>query len=281
MVSDIKLHLYSGAGNLFLLADGRRGHCVPEDIKALQTVETITDLCSKHGTDGLMVLEDCEGYDFRMVYYNPDGSGGMMCGNGGRCIVAFAVDLGVSMAGDKYVFEAPDGLHEAEILGIRDGVKTVRLKMIDVAAIDRHEALGVDVPSDGYFLNTGTRHYVRFIDDVDALDLETEGRAIRWAEEFAPVGTNVNYVTPRQTAEGTLLDVRTFEKGVERETQACGTGIVASAISAYTHGITPTDKGESVRYAIKARGGDLAVDFVPAQIAVSVYLTGPAVELPL
>jgi len=281
MVSDITLHLYSGAGNLFLLADGRQGHCVPEDIKALQTVETITELCSRHGTDGLMVLEDCEGYDFRMVYYNPDGSGGMMCGNGGRCIVAFAVDLGVSMAGEKYVFEAPDGLHEAEILAIRDGVKTVRLKMIDVAAIDRHEALGVDVPSDGYFLNTGTRHYVRFIDDVDALDLETEGRAIRWAEEFAPVGTNVNYVTPRQTAEGTLLDVRTFEKGVERETQACGTGIVASAISAYTHGVTPTDKGESVRYAIKARGGDLAVDFVPAQIAVSVYLTGPAVELPL
>lgn len=281
MVSDIRLHLYSGAGNLFLLADGRKGHCVEEDIKALQTVDTIQELCARHGTDGLMVIEDCGGHDFRMVYYNPDGSGGMMCGNGGRCIVAFAADLGVAMKGEKYMFEAPDGLHEAEILSTRDGVKTVRLKMIDVAAIDRHESLEVKVPSDGYFLNTGTRHYVRFINDVDTLDLETEGRAIRWAGEFAPAGTNVNYVTPRQTDGGTLLDVRTFEKGVERETQACGTGIVASAIAAYTHGITPTDKGESVRYAVKARGGDLAVDFVPAQIAVSVYLTGPAVELPL
>lgn len=281
MVSDIKLHLYSGAGNLFLLADGRKGHCVPGDIAALQEVGTVTELCSKHGTDGLMVIEDCEGYDFRMVYYNPDGSGGMMCGNGGRCIVAFAYDLGVSMKGDKYMFEAPDGLHEAQILNIKDGVKTVRLKMIDVAEIDRHEVLEVDVPSDGYFLNTGTRHYVRFIDDVDSLDIETEGRAIRWAKEFAPAGTNVNYVTARQTSGGTLLDVRTFEKGVERETQACGTGIVASAIAAYTHGIIPTGSSKSVSYAIKARGGDLAVDFVPAQIAVSVYLTGPAVELPL
>ena len=281
MISDIRLHLYSGAGNLFLLADGREGHCVPEDIKALQTVDTITELCSAHGTDGLMVIEDCEGYDFRMVYYNPDGSGGMMCGNGGRCIVAFAADLGIQMKGDRYVFEAPDGLHEAEILGVSGGVKTIRLKMIDVTAIEKYDSLEVGVPSDGYFLNTGTRHYVRFIDDVDSLDLETEGRAIRMAHEFAPTGTNVNYVTPRQTARGMLLDVRTFEKGVERETQACGTGIVASAIAAYTHGITAAATGQSVHYAVKARGGDLAVDFVPAQIAVDVYLTGPAVELPL
>ena len=281
MVSDIRLHLYSGAGNLFLLADGRQGHCVPEDIKALQTVGMVTELCERHGTDGLMVIEDCDGYDFRMVYYNPDGSGGMMCGNGGRCIVAFAADLGISMKGDRYIFEAPDGLHEAEILGISDQVKIIRLKMIDVRAIDRHDSLKVNVPSDGYFLNTGTRHYVRFIDDVDALDLEREGRAIRWAEEFAPAGTNVNYVTPRQTGGGMLLDARTFENGVERETQACGTGIVASAIAAYTHGVPPVTRGESVHYAVKARGGDLAVDFVPAQIAINVYLTGPAVELPL
>ena len=75
MVSDIRLHLYSGAGNLFLLADGRNGHCIPDDIKNLQKADTITELCAKHGTDGLMVIEDCEGYDFRMVYYNPDGSG--------------------------------------------------------------------------------------------------------------------------------------------------------------------------------------------------------------
>ena len=270
----IPLHLYSGAGNLFIVADGRMD---PVAAAEIQEIPSVVEMCSKYGTDGLMVLADSDDYDFSMIYYNPDGSGGMMCGNGGRCIVAFAADLGVPHRDpSKYVFMAPDGVHEAQILSETDGVKTVRLKMKDVSAIEHYGSLDVPVESEGYFLDTGTRHYVRFVDDVDALDLNVEGKAIRWARELGPIGVNVNFVAPHDG----ILDVRTFEKGVERETLACGTGIVASAIAAWKHGIRPTTaSNRKISYAIKARGGSLSVDFVPAEVAVSVYLTGPACEI--
>ena len=277
----IPLHIYSGAGNNFVVADGRKGFSDPADVSQIQEIPSIVSLCTRYSTDGLMVLADSDDYDFSMIYYNPDGSGGMMCGNGGRCIVAFAADLGVPHRDpSKYVFMAPDGVHEAQILSETDGVKTVRLKMKDVSAIEHYDSLDVPVESKGYFLDTGTRHYVRFISDVDDLDIETEGKAIRWARELGPIGANVNFVTPRHTPDGTILDVRTFEKGVERETLACGTGIVASAIAAWKHGIVPTTATDrKVSYAIKARGGSLSVDFIPAEVAVCVYLTGPACEI--
>ena len=286
--------------------------------------ERIAELCREFRTDGLMILDDAGSAvgpagrvpDFKMEFYNPDGSGGMMCGNGGRCIVAFADWLGVkASAPDHYVFLAPDGLHSATIVArpaggrmtvpcgtplpsvapappnvscvvsdhlspsgpiplpvsggghARQGLSsaasawTVRLGMIDVDGV--REMLG------GYFLNTGTRHFVKFVEDVDAVDIEKEGKELRWNEAFAPEGTNVNFV---QRCDA-YLKIRTFEKGVEGETLACGTGITASAIVAYSG----PQKSASIR--LQARRGDwLEVDFeqVGPESFRNIHLTGPA-----
>ncbi len=263
----MKFYKYQGAGNDFLIADNRDG--------SIQlNMNQIASLCDRRygiGADGLMLLENSGRYDFRMIYYNSDGSGGMMCGNGGRCIVAFAADMGL----EHFDFEAADGFHAAEILHDEDNVKTVRLKMKDVAEITKHESLeGVDVPSDGYFLDTGTRHYVRLVGGVDEYDVVAEGRVIRYAGELGPVGANVNFIEP---AEG-LLKVRTYEKGVEDETFACGTGVVASCVAAYVSGIAPSkieDTGRVI-YEVMAKKDRLSVDFMPAAVAADVWLTGPA-----
>jgi len=248
-----KLYKFSGAGNDFVVIDGREG-----DVSQYREVARIEALCKEFKTDGLMILgrempgqaghdgmaqagscviadSDRPSVDFTMEFYNPDGSGGMMCGNGGRCIVAFADYLGIKpschpdspschpeLAEGSYLFRAPDGLHTGEILQRpEDGLWKVRIKMIDVH--------GVTPMLGGLFLNTGTRHFVKFVDDVEQVDIDKEGKALRWNEAFAPVGTNVNFV--HVAPDG--LHVRTFEKGVEGETLACGTGLTASAIAAY------------------------------------------------
>ena len=266
-----KFYKYQGAGNDFLIADNR-------DSSMDLTAEQIAAICDRRygaGADGLMLLENCEGYDFRMVYYNSDGSGGMMCGNGGRCIVAFAADRGIK----EFHFIAADGPHHAEILA-DDGIgKTVRLQMKDVEVCVHHDVLtGVSVPSDGYFLDTGTRHFVRIVGSLNDHDIVSEGREIRYkAVELQPVGANVNFVEP---AEG-VLKVRTYEKGVEDETYACGTGIVASCIASFMAGISPTvSDGVSVSYDVEAKRDDLSVSFRPSGrpglVAENVFLTGPA-----
>ena len=266
----MKLYKYQGAGNDFLIADNRDG-------KLQLSQEQVAALCDRRygiGADGLMLLENSGNHDFRMVYYNSDGSGGMMCGNGGRCIVAFAADRGIK----KYDFEAADGFHTAEILSAEGYVKIVRLKMKDVDSAVAYDCLnGVDVPSEGYFLDTGTRHYVRFVENLDAYDVVSEGRAIRYgAVELQPVGANVNFVEP---CDG-MLKVRTYEKGVEDETYACGTGIVASCLASAKRGVRPTsvDVAGRWRYDVKAKRDDLSVDFIPAGdiLAEDIWLTGPA-----
>lgn len=264
----MKLYKYQGAGNDFLIADNRDGSIELDP-------RQIADICDRRygvGADGLMLLENSPEYDFRMVYYNSDGSGGMMCGNGGRCIVAFAADRGI----ENFDFEAADGFHTAQIIAASGKEKTVRLKMKDVEVISRHSVLeGVQIQADGYFLDTGTRHYVRFVDDLEHYDIDSEGRTIRYgAAEFLPVGVNVNFV--EQSENG--VKVRTYEKGVEDETYACGTGIVASCIAAYEHGLKPSsDKDGTVRYEVQAKRDSLAVDFKAAGWPVTeVWLTGPA-----
>lgn len=298
---DVKIHKMSGAGNDFVVMDGRG-----KEMDEFREAERIRELCREFRTDGLMILDIAltDQTDFRMEFYNPDGSGGMMCGNGGRCIAAFADWLGITPSEPgHYRFMAPDGLHTAEILsrpdsgcGTTDTGKqwTVRLGMIDVDGI--REVLG------GYFLNTGTRHFVKFVEDVDAIDMATEGKALRWNEAFAPEGTNVNFV--QRMPDGTLK-IRTFEKGVEGETLACGTGITAAALAAWFAGILPgdTDAGHSdgqcrdrrplvghgtalcpsrlapAGIRLQARRGDiLSVDFIPDGPAKfhDIHLTGPA-----
>ena len=261
---------YQGAGNDFLIADNRGG-------SVLLSIEQIAALCDRRygvGADGLMLLEKSSAYDFRMVYYNSDGSGGMMCGNGGRCMVAFASDMGIT----HFDFEAADGFHTAQILDTAHGIKTVRLKMKDVDAVQTYNSLtGVKVPSSGSFLDTGTRHYVRFVADLDYYDIVSEGRDIRYhAQELLPAGANVNFVEP---SDG-ILKVRTYEKGVEDETYACGTGIVASCVAAFVAGRTPSMTMEDgrVKYDVRAKRDDLSVDFIPSEVHVAedVWLTGPA-----
>ena len=262
------LYKYQGAGNDFLIADNRDGAIA-------LTAQQVAKLCDRRygiGADGLMLLESSEDYDFRMVYYNSDGSGGMMCGNGGRCIVAFAADRGLK----HFDFDAADGFHTAQILEDRSGVKIVRLKMKDVHGYEQYESLtGVNVQSGGYFLDTGTRHYVRFVSGLEEYDVVAEGRDIRYnAEELQPVGANVNFVEPY----GGGVKVRTYEKGVEDETFACGTGIVASCLASYVHGLKPAAicQDGRVRYDVRAKRDGLSVDFIPDQLAKDVWLTGPA-----
>ena len=278
-----KFYKYQGAGNDFLIADNRDA-TISEKDGVLSCRDSqgnfmeirISDICDRRygvGADGLMLLESSEHYDFHMVYFNSDGSGGMMCGNGGRCIVAFAADMGI----DHFDFDAADGFHSAEILRSEGKEKTVRLKMKDVREYKRYDSLtGPDVPSDGYFLDTGTRHFVRFVNDIDAYDIVTEGRNIRFnAVELLPVGANVNYVEPYENG----IKVRTYEKGVEDETFACGTGITASAIAAYLSTVAPSEVMQDgrVRYEVCAKRDPLAVDFIPEEDSFSdVWLTGPA-----
>lgn len=258
------LHKFSGAGNVFVVLDGRG-----TDVSKFRNPQFISFLCMEYSTDGLMILGEAPGCDFNMEFYNPDGSGGMMCGNGGRCITAFADMLGIKPSEDRtYHFMAPDGPHTAEIINhASDRDWTVRLGMKDVSQI--REVLG------GTFLDTGTRHFVKFVPDVETVDVETEGKDLRWREEFAPQGTNVNFVSHC----GDVLHVRTFEKGVEGETLACGTGITASAIAAHMKGFTTSDVGEDGRltFKVRARIDNLSVDFMPDHS--SVYLTGPATLL--
>ena len=294
-----KRYKFSGAGNDFVVIDGREGN-----VDAFREKQRIEALCRAFQTDGLMILGNSvdgrPSVDFTMEFYNPDGSGGMMCGNGGRCIVAFADYLGIrpschpELVEGTYLFRAPDGLHTGEILEKpADGLWTVRLKMIDVH--------GVTPIKGGFFLNTGTRHFVQFVDDVEAVDVEEEGKALRWDPAFAPVGTNVNFV--HVAPDG--LHVRTFEKGVEGETLACGTGLTAVAIAAYArdsfvglrpprndsfhsapprndssnrngNSVIPSEAKES--YRLRARRDWLSVDFTagPDHTFTNVYLTGPA-----
>lgn len=286
---------YHGAGNDFLIADNRDGHLSLSE-------EVIRHLCDRHtgfGADGVMLLESGSGKDFNMVYFNPDGSGGMMCGNGGRCIVAFAADCGAVSPDSTIVFDAADGEHIASIPenGMK-GEKTVRLKMKDVSGITAYPE------EDGFFLDTGTRHYVKFVSGLADYPVLSEGPVLRHDSRFAPVGTNVNFVevaggpasavrtictakgdSSTLEAEGpasTVLSIRTFEKGVEYETLACGTGIVASAMASFVRGVPPSrTAGETVAYSVRAAIADLSVEFVPHRdnglfCASDVYLTGPA-----
>lgn len=261
---------YQGAGNDFLIADNRSG-------ELHISTEQIASLCDRRygvGADGLMLLERSAEYDFRMVYFNSDGSGGMMCGNGGRCMVAFAADQGI----EHFDFDAADGFHTAQILAASGAQKTVRLKMKDVADIQKYESLtGVNVPSQGCFLDTGTRHYVRFVEGLESYDIVSEGRDIRYnGKELQPVGANVNYVEPFDGG----VKVRTYEKGVEDETFACGTGIVASCVASYVTGLKPSETFEDgrVKYDVMAKKDALSVDFIPSEtlVAKDVWLTGPA-----
>jgi diaminopimelate epimerase len=242
---------YHGTGNDFILFDNRNG-------QINLTNEQVALMCDRHfgiGADGLMLLEHADGYDFRMVYYNSDGNEGTMCGNGGRCITAFAKRLG--LINDTANFIAIDGPHTATINA--DGL--ISLHMKDVATMD--------ISDDHTILDTGSLHYVLWVNDVVGADVFGIGRRIRNQPEFQPRGTNVNFV--QRVAADTLL-VRTYERGVEDETLSCGTGVTASAIASIG-----TSTG-TFNINIETPGGNLSVAFSKgtATLATNVVLSGPA-----
>ncbi len=247
----IKCYKYQGTGNDFIIIDNR-------DKNISLTPQQVKNLCHRKfgiGADGLMLLELEPGVDFKMVYYNSDGNESSMCGNGGRCITAFAKFLNIINFDAKFL--AVDGLHEAKI-----NDNYVSLKMNDVR--------DVEVGDDYFFLNTGSPHYVKFITGLEKFDVVTEGKKIRFNDRFNEEGTNVNFV---ERTEHELF-VRTYERGVEEETLSCGTGVTAAALTAAYKGIS-TDKKSCL---IKTLGGKLNVKFdkVLENTFYNIWLEGPA-----
>lgn len=242
---------YQGTGNDFVMIDDRAG-TFPQANQPL-----VERLCHRRfgiGADGLILLQNDPDYDFRMVYFNADGAEGSMCGNGGRCIVRFAHDLGLFESETR--FRAVDGEHVAVVCE-----EEVFLKMSDVGGIEKRRGLT--------FLDTGSPHVVQFVDDLESLDVVAEGRPIRYDAAF-PGGTNVNFT---QQLDDHTVFVRTYERGVEDETYSCGTGVTAAALVAHQQFAMPDP------VFIQTMGGGLRVSFNPLANEgrfCDIYLIGPA-----
>lgn len=249
-MQDFKFYKYQGTGNDFVMIDNRRKFFPAYD------AQYIAHLCHRRygiGADGLILLEEAEGYDFRMVYFNANGKEGSMCGNGGRCTVKFAQCLG--LFSEKTRFIAVDGAHEAFIKDSR-----VHLKMNDV---ENYEPIGED-----FFLDTGSPHYVQYQSNLEEFAVYEEGREIRYNERFEAQGTNVNFIEPISLQH---LKVRTYERGVEDETYSCGTGVTACAI------VQHIKQGASSPIRLTTKGGELAVSFEKkGQKFTNIYLVGAA-----
>lgn len=242
---------YQGTGNDFVMIDNR-----------LQTFNKnntrhIALLCDRRfgiGADGLILLENHDTLDFKMVYYNADGNQSSMCGNGGRCLVAFAKQLGV--ISNKATFEAIDGLHHASIDG-----DIVKLQMVDVNAVEKHD--------NHVFLDTGSPHHVQFEENLNDFDIKTEGAKIRYGSPYNDAGSNVNFV---KKISNSTFAVRTYERGVEDETLSCGTGVTAVAIGMHKLGETSHNLVN-----LTVQGGELQVSFdVEDNSYKNVWLIGPA-----
>lgn len=253
---NIPFYKYQGAGNDFILIDNRK-----KEFNFLKNkdIEKICDRRFGIGGDGLMLLQNHNGYDFEMLYFNADGMPGSMCGNGGRCIVAFAKFLGI--IDHKTDFLAVDGPHYAKIT--EEG-NWVELQMIDVHHISQD--------GEAYVLNTGSPHYVEQVTDLERLDVYLEGKSIRNNETYKEQGINVNFIEDK----GDHLFVRTFERGVEDETYACGTGVTAVALSIAKH------KGQSghISTPVKVLGGKLRIEFdYDGDAFTNIFLCGPAEQV--
>jgi diaminopimelate epimerase len=247
---EIHFFKYQGAGNMVDNRDNKIDHHHPN---------LIAKLCDRRfgiGGDGIMFLELTEGYDFKMVYYNSDGQPSSMCGNGGRCIVAFAKQLNI--IDTKTTFFAVDGPHYAEVFADKDWVS---LQMIDVKTINKD--------GEDYVINTGSPHYIKFDVDVAGKNVFAEGKAIRNNNTYKAEGINVNFVEDKKD----YLFVRTYERGVEDETYACGTGVTAVALA---NAVAKNLTGKN-EIAIKVLGGNLNIKYnYDGKIFTGIFLEGPA-----
>ena len=238
----IEFYKMSGSGNDFILIDNRDGSLAVGDIVAF--VKSVCERKVSVGADGLIVIESSDKVDFRWRYFNADGSEVEMCGNGGRCAARFALLRGI--AGEKMSFETVAGIIDAEVRG-----DVVKLRLPDPRNLVTEDRIRIEnkdlfVSS----INTGVPHVVYFVRDPDQFDVFNTGRAIRRHEHYQPAGTNANFAA---VVDGHTLRVRTYERGVEDETLACGTGSVASALIAARKGFveSPVDvrvqSGETLR----------------------------------
>jgi diaminopimelate epimerase len=253
----IKFFKYQGTGNDFIIIDDRKKKF------PINNTHLVAFLCDRKygiGADGLMLLQDKKGYDFEMVYYNSDGNPSSMCGNGGRCLVAFAHHLGVIKKKAKFL--AVDGEHEAEIISKDGNALQVKLKMQDVPKIEK-------IKND-LFLNTGSPHYVKFVKNISTYNVFEEGKKIRNSNTFKKEGTNVNFLEFKNNC----LHVRTYERGVENETLSCGTGVTAAAL-AYAF---VSNKNNLKELPIETPGGILKIHFKKKSNTSfdNIWLEGPA-----
>ncbi|WP_300567185.1 diaminopimelate epimerase [Flavobacterium sp.] len=248
----LTFYKYEGTGNDFVMIDNR-SLAFPKD-----NIQLIEKICNRRfgiGADGLILLENDESTDFKMVYYNSDGNESSMCGNGGRCLVAFAKRLNI--INDRATFIAVDGLHHATI----DSNGIVSLQMKDVDEVNQNE--------NHIFLNTGSPHHVQLVEDLHIFDVRNEGAKIRYSDLYGKAGSNINFVS--QTDENKFA-LRTYERGVEDETLSCGTGATAVAIAMKAIG-----KTDSSVIQLRVEGGELEVSFVEKNgFFTQVFLKGPA-----
>ncbi len=248
----LHFYKYQGTGNDFILADNRKN-----DISL--TTTQINNLCDRRfgiGADGLMLLNQKEGFDFEMKYYNADGKPGTMCGNGGRCMTKFAYHLGIHR--ELYRFLAADGVHEAEI--DTDGIVSVKMKDVNTFRKFHND----------FIVDTGSPHYIKMTSNVMELDVFKKGTEIRHSKEFEEEGINVNFV--EQSEEVDKIIVRTYERGVEDETLSCGTGVTAAALVCY-HNENGFNEVE-----VTTLGGKLSVEFdkIDEYKFENIWLCGPA-----
>ena len=248
----VEFYKYQGTGNDFVMIDNRLV-TFPKENTAL-----VAHLCNRRfgiGGDGLILLENDSESDFKMVYYNSDGSQSTMCGNGGRCLVAFAKKLNV--IGNSTTFNAVDGLHHATVS--EDGI--VSLQMIDV--------LNIKKESYYTYLDTGSPHHVQIVNDLENYNVKEQGASIRYSELYGKQGSNINFV---KKIDATTFSLRTYERGVEDETLACGTGATAVAIAMNATGTT-----DATVIDLNVEGGKLVVSFDKKDDKyTNVYLKGPA-----
>jgi diaminopimelate epimerase len=248
----IEFYKYQGTGNDFVMIDNR-SNFFPKD-----NIQLIARLCDRRfgiGGDGLILLENDTETDFKMVYYNSDGNQSSMCGNGGRCLVAFAKKLNVIQ--NSTTFIATDGVHHASVAD--NGI--VSLQMIDVADIK--------ITPDYVFMNTGSPHHIQLVEDLEHYNVKENGASIRYGELYGKQGSNINFV---KKIDETTFSLRTYERGVEDETLACGTGATAVAIAMNVLGET---KANSID--LNVEGGKLVVSFDEKDGQfTNVFLKGPA-----
>ncbi|WP_024481359.1 diaminopimelate epimerase [Cellulophaga baltica] len=246
----LTFYKFQGTGNDFVMVDNR------QNIFDKENTERIAFLCDRRfgiGADGLILLENEKDLDFKMVYFNSDGNESTMCGNGGRCLVAFAKHLGIIK--DSASFNAIDGLHKASI---KEGL--VSLQMKDVEEIKEKP--------NAVFLDTGSPHHVQMVTGLEDYQVKKEGARLRYGV-YGEKGSNINFV---EQIDATSFSVRTYERGVEDETLSCGTGVTAAAIAMHKTGKTTNSE-----VFIKALGGDLNIKFeVSDKVYSNVFLTGPA-----